>query len=107
MKSLWLKLQLTELVLRTKLSRLGCPGSCRNTNFRLDKKKQVTDRKYLSQEEQAKVEQNGKELGWFTHDMGMTNGHPNKTLTIYIKQIIIAKLRFEYYARSNALGAKL
>ena len=35
--------------------------------------------------------------------MGMTNRHPNKTLTIYIKQIIIAKLQFEYYARNSNL----
>ena len=38
-------------------------------NFRLDKETQVTEHKYLSQEEQAKVEQDGKKLiiiAWFT-----------------------------------------
>ena len=32
---------------------------------------------------------------------------PNKVATYYTKQIIIAKLRAGYYARSNYIGAKL
>ena len=37
----------------------------------------------------------------------LDNGKPNKAATHYTRQIIIAKLHAENYARSNGIGAKL
>ena len=49
----------------------------------------------------------GKEHGWFMLDNLANLGKPNSTATYYTRQIIIAKLRAEIYARSNGIGAKL
>ena len=73
MKSLWLRLQLTDLVLQTKLVDCTIQVVVKTANksdyahqefanFRLDKETQVTEHDYLSQEEEAKLEQDGKEL---------------------------------------------
>ena len=76
-------------------------------NFRYGKETQVTEHNYLSQEEEAKFERDGKELGWFTPYKDAKRHNPNRQVTHYIKQIILAKLRYKNYARSNAIGVRL
>ena len=71
-------------------------------NFRLDKETQVTEHNYLSQEEEAKFEMGGKELGWFTPYQDAMLHDPNRQVTHYIKQIILAKLSYKNYARPSA-----
>ena len=62
---------------------------------------------YLSHEEKIKIEQDWKELGWFTTG-SITNMHkPTMPVTHYIMEIILAGLRVENYARSSAIGVKL
>ena len=80
MKFLWLKLQLTDLVLQTKLADCAVQVVIKTANksvnahqefvnFRYDNQTQVTnDSNRLSHEEEAKFERDGKELGWFHTD---------------------------------------
>ena len=83
-----------------------------NTNqdlayFRNDKQTQVTDSRRLSVEEEAKVERDGKERGWFTPGTLTNTLKPNRILTYFTQKIILAKLNAVHYARSNGIGAML
>ena len=80
-------------------------------NSRYDKQTQATDdNNRLSDEEEAKFERDGKELGWFepkTTANAHAHGNPNKEATYWTKKIILAKMDTVNYARSNSMGAKL
>ena len=65
------------------------------------------DSKCLSHDEEAKFERDGKEVGWFMLDSLHDWGKPNLLTTYCTRQIIMAKLHAENYARSNSSGSKL
>ena len=49
----------------------------------------------------------GKECGLFMLDNLANFGNPNMLATYYTRQIILAKMHAENYARSNGMGARL
>ena len=115
MKLLWLRLQLIDLVLQTKLVDCAVQVVVKTANksvnahqefanFRYDKQTQVTDdNNHLSLEEEAKFERDGRELGWFfMPDSLLDYGKPNWYLTIFARKIILVKLHARNYARSNS-----
>ena len=64
-----------------------------SADFRYNKQTQVTTaNNHLSNEEEAKIKQDAKELGWFMLDTLKYWVLPNRVATYYTKQIIIAKL---------------